>query len=294
MQLRYRQQVYGGGGCRRRVGAHPRRVLLVEQQLYAERRLIGQQLVVVGRLRQPQRHAQRQRIDAPARLPAGGHPAFKSVQSGMTVNYGGGGSGKGRTDLAAGTVNFAGSDSPIPDKETANFKGKTVLYYPDPDRPDHGLVQPVRRQQACSCRRDDDREHLLGQDQEVERPGDRGRQPRRHPAQHRDHHRRPLGLLGHHRRTSPSSSGRRRAAPGRSAPARPSSGPPTAQAGNGNAGVAQIVKSTPGAIGYVDYADAKASGLTFASVKNKAGKYVAPSVATSATAAADESPSSPT
>ena len=26
--------------------------------------------------------------------------AFKSVQSGMTVNYGGGGSGKGRTDLA--------------------------------------------------------------------------------------------------------------------------------------------------------------------------------------------------
>ncbi|HEY5355161.1 MAG TPA: substrate-binding domain-containing protein, partial [Streptosporangiaceae bacterium] len=28
--------------------------------------------------------------------------AFKSVQSGMTVNYGGGGSGKGRTDLASG------------------------------------------------------------------------------------------------------------------------------------------------------------------------------------------------
>src|SRR6266568_3352993 len=27
--------------------------------------------------------------------------SFKSVQSGMTVNYGGGGSGKGRTDLAA-------------------------------------------------------------------------------------------------------------------------------------------------------------------------------------------------
>ena len=28
------------------------------------------------------------------------------------------------------------------------------------------------------------------------------------------------------------------------------------------------IKSTSGAIGYVDYADAKASGLTFASVKN--------------------------
>src|SRR6516162_1139930 len=39
---------------------------------------------------------------------------FKSIQSGITVNYGGGGSGKGRTDLASGVVNFAGSDSPIP------------------------------------------------------------------------------------------------------------------------------------------------------------------------------------
>ena len=55
---------------------------------------------------------------------------FKSVQSGMTVNYGGGGSGKGRTDLASGTVNYAGSDSTIPSEETANFKGKTVLYFP--------------------------------------------------------------------------------------------------------------------------------------------------------------------
>ena len=57
--------------------------------------------------------------------------------------------------------------------------------------------------------------------------------------------------------------------------------------------MAQIVKSTPGAIGYVDYADAKASGLTFASVKNKDGSYVAPSAA-SASAAAARRPSRPT
>ena len=56
--------------------------------------------------------------------------AFKAIQPNMTVNYGGGGSGKGRTDLASGVVNFAGSDSPIPSTETANFKGKTVLYFP--------------------------------------------------------------------------------------------------------------------------------------------------------------------
>jgi len=62
--------------------------------------------------------------------------------------------------------------------------------------------------------------------------------------------------------------------------------PGTARAGNGNGGVASIVKSTPGAIGYVDYSDAKGAGLTYASVKNSAGNYIAPSVQ-SATAAAD-------
>src|SRR5260370_22062637 len=56
--------------------------------------------------------------------------SFKSTQPNMTINYGGGGSGKGRTDLASGVVQFAGSDSPIPSAEMANFKGKTVLYLP--------------------------------------------------------------------------------------------------------------------------------------------------------------------
>src|SRR5215831_6858774 len=57
--------------------------------------------------------------------------SFKSIQSGMTVNYGGGGSGKGRTDLASNVVQYAGSDTaPIPSEEVANFKGKTVLYFP--------------------------------------------------------------------------------------------------------------------------------------------------------------------
>ena len=50
------------------------------------------------------------------------------------------------------------------------------------------------------------------------------------------------------------------------------------QGGSGNAGVAQLVKTTAGAIGYVDFSDAKANSLTFAQIKNKAGKFVAPSV----------------
>jgi len=54
--------------------------------------------------------------------------------------------------------------------------------------------------------------------------------------------------------------------------------PSTARASAGNGGVAQVIKSTSGAIGYVDYADAKASGLQFASVKNADGNFVAPSI----------------
>jgi len=54
---------------------------------------------------------------------------FKTIQPAMTVNYGSGGSGKGRTDLASGVVNYAGSDSPIPQSDLSQFKG-TVLYFP--------------------------------------------------------------------------------------------------------------------------------------------------------------------
>src|SRR5579859_5682594 len=56
--------------------------------------------------------------------------AFAQANPGVKVNYAGGGSGKGRTDLAGGLVQFAGSDSPIPATETAKFAGKTVLYFP--------------------------------------------------------------------------------------------------------------------------------------------------------------------
>ena len=61
--------------------------------------------------------------------------------------------------------------------------------------------------------------------------------------------------------------------------------PANSQGGTGNSGVAQIIKQTPGAVGYVDYADAKASQLTYASIKNKDGSYIAPSVQAASAAA---------
>jgi phosphate transport system substrate-binding protein len=60
--------------------------------------------------------------------------------------------------------------------------------------------------------------------------------------------------------------------------------PTSSQAGQKNPGVAQLVKDNAGAIGYVDLSDAEASGLTYASIKNKAGKFVAPTVAGAAAA----------
>jgi phosphate transport system substrate-binding protein len=46
------------------------------------------------------------------------------------------------------------------------------------------------------------------------------------------------------------------------------------QAGDGNGGVADVVASTKGAIGYVDLSDATDAGLKFAAIQNKAGKFV--------------------
>lgn len=50
--------------------------------------------------------------------------------------------------------------------------------------------------------------------------------------------------------------------------------PADTQAGEKNTGVANLVKNADGGIGYIDMSDAVASGLKFAAVKNKAGKYV--------------------
>ncbi|MDQ7906670.1 phosphate ABC transporter substrate-binding protein PstS [Phytohabitans sp. ZYX-F-186] len=50
--------------------------------------------------------------------------------------------------------------------------------------------------------------------------------------------------------------------------------PASTQGAQKNSGVAQLIKSTDGAIGYVDFSDAKASGLKFAAIKNKDGQFV--------------------
>jgi phosphate transport system substrate-binding protein len=60
---------------------------------------------------------------------------------------------------------------------------------------------------------------------------------------------------------------------------------PTGTGAKGNAGVAGAVQQTAGAIGYVEQAYALQHNFTYASVKNKAGNFVAPSLASTSGAA---------
>jgi phosphate transport system substrate-binding protein len=211
--------------------------------------------------------------------------AFKSVQSGMTVNYGGGGSGKGRTDLASGTVQFAGSDSPIPSDEASNFKGKpTVLYFPVIVGPItvsynlSGVSKPLDLTptvianifQGKITKWNDPA--IASINSGVKLPSTAITIARRSDSSGTTANF-SLFLMDSTKAWKLGSSST-------------INWPSSSRGGVGNGGVAQIVKSTPGAIGYVDYADAKASGLSFADVQNKAGKYIAPSTTAASAAAA--------
>jgi len=61
---------------------------------------------------------------------------------------------------------------------------------------------------------------------------------------------------------------------------------PVGLGGKGNEGVAGQVKQTPGSIGYVELAYAKQNSLPFANIRNAAGRFIAPSIASVTAAAA--------
>jgi phosphate transport system substrate-binding protein len=54
--------------------------------------------------------------------------------------------------------------------------------------------------------------------------------------------------------------------------------PASTQGAEKNTGVAQLIDSSDGAIGYVDLSDAEATGLTYASIENKDGQFVQPTL----------------
>ena len=207
---------------------------------------------------------------------------FKTIQPNMTVNYGSGGSGKGRTDLASGVVNYAGSDSPIPQSEQANFKGP-VLYFPTVIAPitisynlsgvsNLKLSGPVIAKIFSAQVTTWNDPAITDLNKGVTLPSTKITVARRSDSS---------GT------TQNFSDFLVKSAPGvwTLGSASTISWPASTVGGNGNGGVASIIKSTDGAVGYVDYPDAKASGLVFASVQNMAGNFIAPSQQSATSAA---------
>ena len=99
----------------------------------------------------------------------------------MSISYQGTGSGQGRTDFANKVVDFAGTDAPY---AAGTAPPTPFLYFPTVVGADHGVVQPLGRQQPEALGRHD-RQDLPGHDHHLERRRDQGRQPEGEAAEHR-------------------------------------------------------------------------------------------------------------
>src|SRR3984957_5665336 len=219
---------------------------------------------------------------------------FKSGPSGVTVNYDPVGSGTGRTDLYSNTVLFAGSDSPIPASETSKVPaGKTVLYFPVQVGPiaiaynlsgvsglklDPTTLAKIFQGQIKTW----NDPAIAALNSGVNLPSTAI----------------TLAVRSDSSGTTANFSQYLEDAAGSAWTLGQGSTikfPSTARAGNGGSGLAQIVKSTPGAIGYLHFSTAPAStpsGLSAASIKNSAGSFVAPSTAGATAAATHVTPKS--
>jgi len=212
--------------------------------------------------------------------------AFKAVDPNITVDYDPVGSGTGRADLYANTVLFAGSDSSIPAKEASKVPaGKTVLYFPVQVGP---IAMAYNLPGVTGLKLD--ATTLAGIFQGTIKTWDDPAIKALNSGLSLPSTTITLAVRSDSSGTTANFSQYLVDAAGSAWKLGTSSTitwPSTARAGDGGSAVAQIVKSTTGAIGYVDFSTATAASLHAASVKNSAGDYVAPSSA-SATAAATQ------
>jgi phosphate transport system substrate-binding protein len=210
--------------------------------------------------------------------------AFTKKTPGIKINYGAGGSGKGRQDFADQVVDFACTDAPYKDADVGKVKGGEFFYMPTvlgPITVSFNLKGVDKLQLSAD---------LLAKifQREIKNWNDPAIAAENAGAKL------PDTAIVVARRSDGSGTTENftkyltLAAPDawKLKSGSTVEWPADTQAGNGNNGVAQIVKSTKGAIGYVDLSDAKASGLVFAALKNAAGKYVVPTIE-SATASGD-------
>jgi len=197
--------------------------------------------------------------------------SFQQKHPGVVINYGGGGSGKGRTDLQGGIVDFAGTDATVSAAEAPKYKGP-YLYFPTVAAPItvsyHLSGVEGLQLSAPTIAKIFERQIKTWNASEIAADNPGVKLP-------------STAITVAHRSDSSGTTSNfttflKMAAPGDWTLDAGSTvnWPADEQAGNGNSGVAQIISGTNGAIGYVDFSDAKAANLTWARIKNKAGKYV--------------------
>ncbi len=206
--------------------------------------------------------------------------AFTEINSGVTINYGGGGSGKGRQDLADGIVDWAGTDGTIKDADLAKYKGGDVLYFPTVVAPitvGYNLSGVDKLQLSPATIAKIFQRQIKSWDDSAIAADNPGVTLPATPitVAHRSD---SSGTTGNFTKFLEKSVGKDAGAIWTLGTDSTVQWPADTQAGDGNAGVAQIVSSTAGAIGYIDLSDAIDAKLALASVQNKAGKYVAPTL----------------
>jgi phosphate transport system substrate-binding protein len=214
---------------------------------------------------------------------------YRGVQPDVTVNYAGGGSGTGRQNLQDGVVDFAGSDAPVKQEDVPKYKGP-FLYFPTVSAPitvSYNLPDlETLRLDAETIARIFQRQIKTWNDPAIAGLNEGVKLPSTAitVAHRSDGSGTTENFTKYLVAAAPTTWTRKSGAT--------VEWPADTQAGNGNQGVAQIVKTTTGAIGYVDFSDARASALQFADLKNQAGNFVAPTVegATAAVAGAEVNP----
>jgi phosphate transport system substrate-binding protein len=209
---------------------------------------------------------------------------YEKVAPAVRINYQSIGSGGGIQQLKAGTVDFGASDAPLSDEEMKamptpvvhipTVAGAVVLPYNLP-----GLVRPLRLSADVisgiylgEIRKWNDR-RIAAVNPGVTLPNIAI------AVAHRSDGSGTTYIFTHYL-----------AAVSRAWAGRVGAGKsvnwPVGIGGKGNEGVTGVVKQTPGAIGYVELAYAVQNKLAYAEVLNDAGKFIAPTVASTTAAAA--------
>ena len=210
--------------------------------------------------------------------------AFHGTNPDITVNYAGGGSGQGKSDLQTKTVEFAGTDSLPKPADLSKYQGGDILYFPTVAAP---ITVSYNLKNVSSLR-------LSGatlakifalkvtkwNDKAIaaDNPGVKLPSTAITVAHRADGSGTTSNFTKYLNAVDPTdwTLGSGDTVDWGS----------NTQAGTGNPGVAQVVQQNDGAIGYVDLADSKKANLSVASIENKSGAFVGPTLAGAAAAVA--------